>query len=52
MLQMNWNVNHLAGELYVQTNEMTSSHSAFYVAQLVEECTSIAEVMGLTTIQA
>ena len=50
MLQMNWNVNHLAGLLYVQNNEMTSSHLACYVAQLVEECTSIAKVTGLTPV--
>ena len=49
---MNWKVNHLAGLLYVQTNEMTSSPLAWYVVQLVEESTSIAEVMGLTPVQA
>ena len=52
MLQMNWKVNHLAGLSYVQTNETTSSHLACYVVQLVEESTSIAEVMGLTPVQA
>ena len=45
-------VNHLAGLSFVQTKGMTRSQSACYVAQLVEECTSIAEVMGLTPVQA
>ena len=42
-------VNHLVGLLHVQTNKVTTSLVCF-VAQLVEECTSIAEVMGLTPV--
>ena len=42
-------VNHLEGLLHVQTNKVTTSLVCF-VAQLVEECTSIAEVMGLTPV--
>ena len=42
-------VNHLEGLLHVQTNKMTSSLVCL-VAQLVEECISIAEVMGLTPV--
>ena len=42
-------VNHLEGLLHVQTNKMISSLVCF-VAQLVEVCTSIAEVMGLTPV--
>ena len=38
-------VDHLEGLLHVQTNKVTTSLVCF-VAQLVEECTSIAEVMG------
>ena len=42
-------VNHLEGLLHVKTNKVTTSLVCF-VAQLVEECTSIAEVMGLTPV--
>ena len=49
---MNWKINHLAGLLHVQTNEMTSSPLACYVVQLVKESTSIAEVMGLTPVSS
>ena len=35
--------------LHVKTNKVTTSLVCF-VAQLVEECTSIAEVMGLTPV--
>ena len=49
---MNWKMNHLAGLLHVQTNEMTSSPLACYVVQLVKESTSIAEVMGLTPVSS
>ena len=42
-------VNHLEGLLQVQTNKVTTS-LVFFVAQLVEECTSIAEVMGLSPV--
>ena len=44
-------VDHLEGLLHVQTNKVTTSLVCF-VDQLVEECTSIAEVMGLTPVQA
>ena len=42
-------VNHLEGLLHVQTNKMISS-LVFFVAQLVEVCTSIAEVIGLNPV--
>ena len=42
-------VDHLEGLLHVQTNKVTTSLVCF-VAQLVEECTNIAEVMGLTPV--
>ena len=42
-------VDHLEGLLHVQTNKVTTSLVCF-VTQLVEECTSIAEVMGLTPV--
>ena len=44
-------MDHLEGLLHVQTNKVTTSLVCF-VAQLVEECTSIAEVMGLTPVYA
>ena len=44
-------VNHLEGLLHVETNKVTTS-LVFFVAQLVEEFTSIAEIMGLTPVQA
>ena len=42
-------VDHLEGLLHVQTNKVTTS-LVFFVAQLVEQFTSIAEVMGLTPV--
>ena len=42
-------VNHLEGLLHVKTNKVTTSLVCF-VAQLVEVCTSIAEVISISLV--